>query len=78
MDKSLVCTRKELKYPALTYELMLNELKQWIESHPAYYSKMGYSRFRSASTICRSQFIERGGMKKYPLIQGEKSIPHYR
>jgi dTDP-4-dehydrorhamnose reductase len=30
VDKSLVCTRKDFKYSKLDYELMLDELKQWI------------------------------------------------
>jgi dTDP-4-dehydrorhamnose reductase len=38
VDKSLVCTRKDFKYYKLDYDLMLNELKQWIENHQTLYS----------------------------------------
>lgn len=37
VDKSLVCTRQDFAYNNIDYEPMLNELKQWIENHPAYY-----------------------------------------
>lgn len=37
VDKSLVCTRTEFSYPAPTYERMLLETKEWIDTHPDYY-----------------------------------------
>lgn len=39
VDKSLVCTRTEFSYPALTYETMLLETKEWMNAHPDYYSQ---------------------------------------
>lgn len=37
VDKSLVCTRKDFKYPTPTYKNMLIELKQWMDNHSNYY-----------------------------------------
>jgi len=37
VDKSLVCTRSDFKYPRPEYEKMLTELKGWIDAHPNYY-----------------------------------------
>lgn len=40
VDKSLVCTRDDFKYKNSrpTYENMLIEAKDWMDSHPSYYS----------------------------------------
>lgn len=37
VDKSLVCTRTDFNYPKPEYEIMLIELKQWMDIHPSYY-----------------------------------------
>ena len=40
VDKSLVCTRNDFKYKNIrpTYKNMLIEAKEWMDSHPSYYS----------------------------------------
>jgi dTDP-4-dehydrorhamnose reductase len=40
VDKSLVCTRDDFKYKNSrpTYDNMLIETKEWMDSHPSYYS----------------------------------------
>jgi dTDP-4-dehydrorhamnose reductase len=38
VDKSLVCTRNDFKYPKPEFEKMLIETKQWMEEHSSYYS----------------------------------------
>ena len=37
VDKSLVCTRSDFKYPTPKFKKMLIETKQWMEEHPSYY-----------------------------------------
>ncbi len=41
VDKSLICTRKELNYLVPDYEQMLVELKEWMDKHPEYYDHYG-------------------------------------
>ena len=38
IDKSLVNTRADFQYPRPEYDMMLNELKDWMEMHPSLYS----------------------------------------
>ena len=38
IDKSLICTRKDFKYPSPEYKKMLNDLKFWMDNHSGYYS----------------------------------------
>lgn len=37
VDKSLVCTRNDFKYPTLEFDSMLKETKFWMDEHPTYY-----------------------------------------
>lgn len=48
VDKSLVCTRSDFRYPTPEFEMMLVETKQWMNEHPAYYSH--YKSSKSIST----------------------------
>ena len=41
VDKSLVCTRSDFKYPTPMFKKMLLETKQWMEEHPEYYKHYG-------------------------------------
>jgi dTDP-4-dehydrorhamnose reductase len=41
VDKSLICTRDDFKYPRPEYEKMLLDIKQWMNEHPEYYSHYG-------------------------------------
>lgn len=41
VDKSLVCTRNDFKYPTPEFKKMLHETKQWMENHPNYYLHYG-------------------------------------
>jgi len=36
-DKSLVCTRRDFTYPRLEYQLMLEEMKEWMDDRSSYY-----------------------------------------
>ena len=38
VDKSLVCTRTDFKYPQPKYEPMLREMKRWMDDRREYYS----------------------------------------
>ena len=38
VDKSLLCTRQDFTYDKVDYVPMLNELKQWMDNHPTYYT----------------------------------------
>jgi dTDP-4-dehydrorhamnose reductase len=37
VDKSLIRTRNDFYYTVQSYEIMINEMKCWIESHPHFY-----------------------------------------
>ena len=39
IDKSLICTRTDFSYKPLSYETMLKELKVWMKTHEAWYTK---------------------------------------
>lgn len=41
VDKSLVCTRDDFKYPRPEYNAMLLEMKEWMSEHPKYYAHYG-------------------------------------
>jgi len=37
VDKSLICTRKDLRYDVASYDAMLLETKAWMDSNPSFY-----------------------------------------